>query len=131
MTRTRLNLGRRGEQLAEQRLIAGGYAILARNYRCREGEIDLVAQRGETTVFVEVRTRRSEAFGSPEASITPRKRQHLIAAAQSYLQANQLADAAWRIDVVAVELSGRGDVLRVDIIENAIQGEPWPSPHAR
>ena len=131
MTRTRLNLGRRGEQLAEQKLILSGYAIVARNYRCREGEIDLVAQRGETTVFVEVRTRRSEAFGSPEASITPRKRQHLIAAAQSYLQANQLIDAAWRIDVVAVELSGRGDVLRVDIIENAIQGEPRPSPHAR
>jgi len=131
MTRTRLNLGRRGEQLAEQKLILSGYAIMARNYRCREGEIDLVAQRGETTVFVEVRTRRGEAFGSPEASITPRKRQHLIAAAQSYLQANQLTDAAWRIDVVAVELSGRGDVLRVDIIENAIQGEPWPGPHAR
>ena len=131
MTRTRLNIGRRGEHLAEQKLIASGYTILARNYRCREGEIDLVARSGETTVFVEVRTRRSAAFGPPEASITPRKRRHLIAAAQSYLQANQLTEAAWRIDVVAVELSGRGDLLRAEIIKNAVQGDPWPGPHAR
>jgi putative endonuclease len=123
MTRTRLNLGRRGEQLAEQKLAASGYAILARNYRCRAGEIDLVARQGETVVFVEVRTRRGTAFGLPEASLTPRKRQHLIAAAQTYLQASQLEEVPWRIDVVAVELSPRGDLLRVDIIENAIQGE--------
>jgi putative endonuclease len=124
MTRTRVSLGRRGEQLAEEKLAASGYAILARNYRCRAGEIDLVARHGETLVFVEVRTRRGEAFGLPEASLTPRKRQHLIAAAESYLQAQALADAAWRIDFVAVELSSRGDLLRVDLIENAIQREP-------
>jgi putative endonuclease len=130
MTRARLNLGRRGEQLAEQKLTASGYAILARNYRCRAGEIDLIARSGETLVFVEVRTRRGEAFGLPEASLTHRKRQHLIAAAESYLQANQLAEAAWRIDVVAVELSSRGDLLRVDIIENAVQDETRPGSYA-
>ncbi len=130
MTRTRLNLGRRGEHLAEQKLTACGYAILARNYRCRAGEIDLVARQGETVVFVEVRTRRGTAFGLPEASLTPRKRQHLIAAAQTYLQANQLDQAPWRIDVVAVELSQQGELLRVDVIENAIQGD-GPEPYAR
>ncbi len=130
MTRTRLNLGRLGEHLAEQKLTASGYAILARNYRCRAGEIDLVARQGETVVFVEVRTRRGTAFGLPEASLTPRKRQHLIAAAQTYLQANELAEAPWRIDVVAVELSPQGDLLRVDVIENAIQGDQ-PENYAR
>ncbi len=130
MTRTRLNLGRLGERLAQQKLTAGGYAILARNYRCRAGEIDLVARQGETVVFVEVRTRRGIAFGLPEASLTPRKRQHLIAAAQTYLQANQLEQAPWRIDVVAVELSHQGALLRVDVIENAIRGD-GPEPYAR
>jgi putative endonuclease len=130
MTRTRVSLGRRGEQLAEQKLAASGYAILARNYRCRAGEIDLIARHSETLVFVEVRTRRGDAFGLPEASLTPRKRQHLIAAAESYLQAQQLAEVAWRIDVVAVELSSQGDLLRVDVIENAIQREP-PGAYAR
>ena len=131
MTRTRVSLGRRGEQLAEQKLTASGYAVLARNYRCPSGEIDLIARCGETLVFVEVRTRRGEAFGLPEGSLTRRKRQHLIAAAQTYLQANGLADAAWRIDVVAVELSPQGELLRVDVIENAIQDEPRPGSHAR
>ena len=131
MTRARVSLGRRGEQLAEQKLTASGYAVLARNYRCPAGELDLIARCGETLVFVEVRTRRGQAFGLPEASLTRRKRQHLIAAAQTYLQANALSDAAWRIDVVAVELSPQGELLRVDIIENAIQAEPRPGSHAR
>jgi putative endonuclease len=131
MTRTRQSLGRRGEQLAEAKLSASGYAVVARNYRCRSGEIDLIARQGETLVFVEVRTRRGEAFGLPEASLTPRKRQHLIAAAQSYLQAKDLTDTNWRIDVVAVELSPQGDLLRVELIENAIQGDAWVGAHGR
>jgi putative endonuclease len=122
MTRQRQHLGRRGEALAAERLAALGYTLVARNYRCAAGEIDLVARRGEAWVFVEVRTRRGGRFGTPEDSITLRKRQHLIAAAQTYLQAHQLADVAWRIDVVAVELSSRGELVRVDVIENAIQG---------
>ena len=122
MTRARLSLGRRGEQLAEQKLTASGYAIVARNYRCVSGEIDLVARSAGTLVFVEVRTRRGEKFGTPEASITLRKRRHLVAAAQSYLQENLLTEAAWRIDVVAVALSEKGELVRVEIIENAIQG---------
>jgi putative endonuclease len=122
MTRARLSLGRRGEQLAEQKLAASGYDIVTHNYRCAAGEIDLVARRAGTLAFVEVRTRRGEKFGTPEESITSRKRQHLIAAAQSYLQENNLTDLAWRIDVVAVELSARGELLRVEIVENAVQG---------
>jgi putative endonuclease len=122
VTKPRQALGRRGETLAAEKLISLGYVIAARNYRCAYGEIDLIAQKDEVWIFVEVRTRRGEKFGTPEESITPRKRQHLIAAAQSYLQANQLADAAWRIDAVAVELSPRGELLRVDVIENAVHG---------
>ena len=123
MARTRVDLGRRGERLAEQKLALGGYAVVARNYRCSAGEIDLIARQDGVLVFVEVRTRRGESFGTPEASITPRKRRHLIAAAQTYLLENDLAEAAWRIDVVAVQFSSRGELLRVDVIANAVQGE--------
>ena len=122
MATTRVELGRQGERLAEEKLAAAGYELLARNYRCAAGEIDLIARHGETLVFVEVRTRRGEAFGLPEASLTPAKRRHLIAAAQTYLQENNLSEAAWRIDVVAVEFSPRGRLMRVDIVENAVQG---------
>jgi putative endonuclease len=122
MTSSRQHLGRCGESLAAEKLTALGYAIVARNYRCPAGEIDLIARHGETWVFVEVRTRRGGKFGTPEESITPRKRQHLIAAAQSYLQEKQLTEVPWRIDLVAVELSARGELLRVDVIENAVHG---------
>lgn len=122
MTTARQGLGRRGEALAAEKLNALGYEIVARNYRCAAGEIDLVARQGEVWVFVEVRARRGRRFGMPEESITPRKRRHLIAAAHTYLQENQLADVSWRIDLVAVELSARGLLLRVEVIENAVQG---------
>jgi len=121
MTRQRQFLGRQGEAVAAEKLAALGYEIVARNYRCGSGEIDLVARHHETWVFVEVRARRSDKFGTPEESITPRKRAHLVASAQSYLQEKQLSDVAWRIDVVAVEFSA-GKLLRVDVIENAVQG---------
>jgi putative endonuclease len=122
MSRAKITLGQRGEELAGEKLAALGYALVARNYRCAHGEIDLIAQQGETWVFVEVRTRRGQQFGSPEESITARKQAHLIAAAQHYLQEHHLPDENWRIDVVAVELTSTGRLLRVDVLENAVTG---------
>jgi putative endonuclease len=122
MTKTRVRLGRTGESLAADRLAALGYQVVARNYRCAAGEIDLIARQAGTWVFVEVRTRRGDRFGTPEESLTPRKQRRLIAAAQSYLHEHQLTDVPWRIDVVAVELSPRGQLLRVDVIGNAVHG---------
>lgn len=121
-TRARIQLGRKGEELAAQKLTALGYEILAHNYRTREGEADLVARLGPQWVFVEVRTRRGSRFGTPEESITPRKRQHLLAAAQAYLAEHNLQNVDWRIDVVAVEISAQGQLLRIDVIENAVTG---------
>lgn len=122
MTDARLGLGRRGEALAAEHLERLGYEIVARNYRCAAGELDLITRKDGTWVFVEVRTRRGRSRGTPEASITVRKRQHLIAAARTYLHEHDLDEADWRIDVVAVELSMRGELLRVDLIENAVTG---------
>jgi putative endonuclease len=122
MSRARIGLGRRGEQLASEKLAALGYQVVERNYRCPAGEIDLVARQGETWVFVEVRARRGTRFGPPEASLTRRKQAHVVAAAQHYLLDRALGDVAWRIDAVAVAFSPAGKLLRVDVIENAITG---------
>ena len=77
--------GARAEALAAQFLMRRGLAIVARNFRTRRGEIDLVARDGATLVFVEVRLRRSDDFGGAAASITARKRERLVAAAGAYL----------------------------------------------
>ena len=122
MKGARKRLGDAGEEIATRELVRRGYVVCERNWRCPEGELDIIAEQGEWLVFVEVRTRRGDRFGTPEESITPAKRAHLIAAAQAYLQAQSLQDCDWRIDVVAVEMSSRGELIRVDVIENAIEG---------
>lgn len=122
MTDRRRALGQRGEQLADAELRRRGYRILQRNWRCQDGEIDIVAEHDEWLVFVEVRTRRGEKMGSPEASITPAKRARLVRVAQRYMSENVPHELDWRIDIVAVEFSARGELLRVDVYENAVSG---------
>ena len=117
----RRGLGRRGEELAAQRFAAEGYEIVARNWRCEVGEVDLVIQDGDDLAIVEVRTRRGQALGTPEESITPNKQARLIALGEAFVQAVDWA-GNWRIDVVAVEMDPRGRLLRVDHYENAITG---------
>ena len=117
----RQRLGRRGEALARRHLQSRGYVVLETNYRTRSGEIDIVAEKDGGVVFVEVRTKTSGHFGPPEESITPQKREHLVAAAQQYLQDNDAADRDWRIDLVAVELGPGGRVVRLDVLENAVE----------
>jgi putative endonuclease len=121
MTNTRHSLGQRGEDYAAQYLIDHGYALRARNWRCPVGEIDLVTEKDEKLIFVEVRTRRGDRLGTPEESITPAKRAKLIAAAQTYLDEHSQTDRDWRIDVVAIEIGTRGEVKRCTVIENAIE----------
>jgi putative endonuclease len=116
------SLGRRGEDIATAYLQQQGYAILARNWRCAAGELDIVARQGETLAFVEVRTRRGDRFGSPEESVTPDKQAKLVELAQFYLQESCLTDQNWRIDVVAIEMDQRGAVKRLNLIRNAVWG---------
>ena len=117
----RQGLGRHGEDLAARRLAAQGYEIVARNWRCSHGELDLVARDGDCLVLIEVRTRRGRALGTPEESITPAKQAKLVDLAWAYVQEqNWVGD--WRIDVVAVEMDRRGRLLRVEHYENAVTG---------
>jgi putative endonuclease len=117
----RQGLGQRGEELAAQHLAAKGYKIVARNWRCEAGELDLVTKEGECLTFVEVRTRRGQSMGSPEESITQAKQARLASLGEAYVQAHEWA-GDWRIDVVAVEMDARGRLLRVDHYENAVTG---------
>ena len=118
----RQRLGRWGEGVAATHLTALGYTIVARNWRCAAGEIDLVARDGETLVFVEVKTRRGRAYGAPEEALTPRKAQKLLQLGAHYCDAHELSDVNWRIDLVAIELDARGLLLRCEHIPNAVLG---------
>ena len=126
MSMTRVRLGKRGEELAAGYLRSAGCGILAANYRCPWGEIDLVAQDGEELAFVEVRTRRSTDYGTPQESITRRKAQHLVAAAQDYLQnhvpESNCADLPWRIDLVSICLAQGQGSPQIDHIKYAVGG---------
>jgi len=113
-------LGNRGEKTAADHLSKSGYEILGRNVRTPYGELDLIARCGDATVFVEVKTRRSRTHGLPEEAVTPRKRNHLLASAQYFLQQCALSDTPWRIDVVAVEFYPSGVLKRLEVFENAV-----------
>ena len=121
MTASRRRLGREGEDIARRRLEADGYSVLHANYRVGRLEIDLVAEKDGVLVFVEVRTRKGRSFGPPEESITPAKQSHLVDAAQAYLEAHGATSRDWRIDVVVLNLGSNGRVLRLDVIENAVE----------
>jgi putative endonuclease len=116
----RKELGATGEKLARDFLKKKGYKIREANYRCREGEIDIVAQKKDCLVFVEVRTKTSNGFGSPEESVTFAKKERLISSALSYLSEHQDLPESWHIDFVAVELDQNGKAKRIELIENAI-----------
>jgi putative endonuclease len=119
MKGARKRLGQRGEELAAAQLEKRGYVVRERNWRCPTGEIDIVAEDGGCLVFVEVRTRRGREYGTPEESVTPAKQAKLVELAQTYLQEFDW-DGDWRIDMVAVEMTSRGKLLRVDLIKNAV-----------
>ncbi|TET17417.1 MAG: YraN family protein [Dehalococcoidia bacterium] len=116
----RRDTGILGEKLARDFLKQRGYHILETNYRCPQGEIDIVAKHKDSLVFIEVRAKKSPEFGSPEESITPVKRERMRATASHYRQTHNNLPPLWRIDVVVVELNQSGKLSRIELIENAV-----------
>lgn len=110
-----------GEELACQFLRRRGFKILARNYVCPIGEIDLIARDGQTLVFVEVKARRSETAGEPLESITCHKRIQIVRCAKYYLTRFSLHDRPCRFDAVSVKITAAGDVS-VDAVRDAFGG---------
>lgn len=112
-------VGKAGEDAAVRYLCQHGYRILERNYRCRFGEIDLVARDGGTLAFVEVKTRRSRTYGPAAAAVTLRKQRHLIKASQAYLVHRKKAGEPCRFDVVTVDMGA--EQPHIELIKNAFQ----------
>ncbi len=117
MSDARQTLGRYGEDLACQELERRGYAIIARRYRRRTGEIDIVARDGPTLVFVEVKARDSHAFGAAADAVTALKRRRMKAAAIDYMMRHRLGECPCRFDVVSIHFDS-GDAA-VDVFQNA------------
>ena len=118
MTQASLSLGKHGEDLACRELRRRGYAVLARRYRTRWGEIDIVARDGDTLVFVEVKTRRSAGFGGPIAAVDFTKQRRLINMARSYLMGVHGPEPPCRFDVVGVMVAA-GEQPVVEVLVNA------------
>lgn len=115
----RQGLGRTGERLAAEKLISQGYRILERNFRCRYGEIDLVAEDEHDLIFVEVKTRRGCAYGLPEEAVNARKQRKILDVAMCYLDLHNCSERSWRVDVVAVQLNVRGKLEEIRIYQHA------------
>jgi putative endonuclease len=98
---TRAALGKKGEDLAFQYLRKKGYTLLERNWRFRHKEVDIIAEDGHDLVFVEVKTRSSEWFGTPEEAVDDKKQRYLMDAAEAYIRARNI-DTNIRFDVVSV-----------------------------
>lgn len=121
MKHQNLPKGKLGERLAEKHLKDKGYKIIERNFTKRGGELDLIAVKGKTLIFVEVKCRWSRKYGIPEDAITPRKIRLLTKTAQYYKLLHPELPEAQRLDVVAVELNSFGKLLDIRHIENITQ----------
>jgi putative endonuclease len=111
-------LGKEGEDRAAQFLAKQGYRILERNYRTRNGEIDLITLHEGTVVFVEVKTRTNDAYGAPELAVNARKQGRMIKAALGYIKYKKLHQVPCRFDVVAISSSAGQPV---ELIRNAFE----------
>lgn len=111
MTREKL-LGAFGEAAAAEYLRKKRYEILGMNYRCRLGELDIIARKDRTIVFVEVKLRREGGYASAAEAVTPEKQRKLRYAAEAWLAENDLEDAECRFDVVEVYLPKTGSTVK-------------------
>jgi len=117
MTLARQVLGKLGEELAVEELQRRGYAITARRYRTRCGEIDIVAAHAGVLIFVEVKTRMDAEFGTAAEAVTVRKQRRLTRMANDYLTRESVVDRPCRFDVVTVMLDGPAPLI--EVYENA------------
>ncbi len=124
LTLDRQTLGKRGENIACAELARRGYAILARGYRSRFGEIDIVSRDGETIVFVEVKARRTAHRGTAAEQIPFWKRRRITAMALDYLSSTRQLHRRYRFDVVAIDEAG-SPAPRIRLISNAFQPAEW------
>lgn len=115
-----LRLGRWGEEIAAEYLKSRGYLIITRHFQFHHTEIDLIARDGDYLVFIEVKTRISDDFGSPEEAITERKKAYLRRAAEGYLYLNNLNQIDCRFDVISLSFNENGQA-EIEHLINAFE----------
>jgi putative endonuclease len=111
--------GEKGEELAAVHLAESGYRIIERNYRCVFGEVDIVAEDGEALVFVEVKSRRTDAYGDPQLAVGREKQKKISLISLHYLSEKNLRHRPARFDVVAVKMMPTGH--KIEVIRNAFE----------
>jgi len=112
-----LAFGRESEETAARFLKKNGYRILQKNFRCKGGEIDIIAREGDTLVFCEVKARKNKKFGSALEGVTPAKIKKIKKAAEVFMLKNGLTETDCRFDVVTID--GEGSSRKIEIIPNA------------
>lgn len=105
-------LGDKGEELAAEFLVRNGYSILARNFRYDRAEIDLVALKDNLVVFCEVKTRKSNSYGTGEEAVDLKKQQQIRKAAEGFVAAREMDDNEFRFDVIVVDVRSRSTSIR-------------------
>ena len=115
----RRQTGESGETIAVKFLKKNGYKIIERNYRCKLGEIDIIAQESRVLAFVEVKTRRTDEFGGPKWAVTPQKQRKISMVALNYLKETEQMGRKARFDVVAIRMLQ--EAPDVEIIKNAFE----------
>lgn len=113
-----LLLGKKGEDIAADYLVRHGYTIVERNFRKRYGDIDIIAQKGDVLVFVEVKTRTSDLYGRGEEAISRVKIHHLTRSAQYYKHVKNLKDTPMQIDLISIYLDYDGETNKINHYEN-------------
>jgi putative endonuclease len=119
MLNSRQLLGQKGEEIAAKYLQKQGYKIVSRNYRTKLGEIDIIAKDGSVLVFIEVKTRTGNSYGSPAAAVTLKKQRQICKTALCYLTSQKRLDVPARFDVISVSFDN--NKYQIDLIPNAFE----------
>jgi putative endonuclease len=117
LTKERIDLGKIGEDLALRKVKRLGYKVVAKNYRCPLGEIDLIAKDRGCLVFIEIKTRKGKSVGYAKEAVDGRKRRQISKVALAYMKSNDCMDVKARFDVIAINIMG--DQKEIEIITNA------------
>ena len=117
MPKAHLEFGKLGEKTAVDFLKASGYKIIQQNYKTKVGEIDIIAKEKDTLVFIEVKTRHTDAFGEPQSAVNKFKQNQIAKAALYYLKENALLEKPARFDIIAVHYTNQNP--KINLIKNA------------
>lgn len=119
MSQERVSTGKQGELLAQEYIRQQGYVLLEKNFRCKLGEIDLIARDQHIVVFLEVRTKTSAAYGPAYNSVTPHKQRQVKRVALFYIAQHNLVNTQFRFDVIGILLNRQNGEHKLEHIQNA------------